>query len=60
MAVGGEDLKHLRVDAPPAAAEVMDEQRGNRAEQEIGGLEVRALLQRHNLALLPMSALRNR
>ncbi len=35
MAVGGDGLKHLGVDAPPAAAESMDEDRRNRAEFEV-------------------------
>ena len=44
IAVCGDGLKHFRIDSPAAAAELMDEQRRNRAEFEIGGVEIGALL----------------
>ena len=57
VAVGRKGLKYLRIDAPPAAAELMNEQRRNRAEFKIGGVEVGALLRYRGLAFLPMRAL---
>ena len=51
VAVGGEGLKNFGVDSPAAAAELMDEQRRDRAEFEIGGVEVGALLPHRRLAL---------
>ena len=44
MTVGGDGLKNLGIDSPPAAAELMDEQRRDRTKFEIGGVEVGALL----------------
>jgi hypothetical protein len=52
VAVGGNGLKHFGIDAPPAAAELMDEQRGDRAKSEIRGLEVGALV-RHDALAFP-------
>jgi hypothetical protein len=40
MTVGGNGLKDFGIDSPTAAAELMDEQRRDRAEFEIGGVEV--------------------
>ena len=51
VAVGGEGLKNFGVDSPAAAAELMDEQRRDRAEFEIGGVEVGALLPHRRLVL---------
>ena len=34
----GHNLKHFRVDGPPAPAELVDEQRRNAAENEIAGI----------------------
>src|SRR5260370_11919692 len=50
VAGGGDGLKNFRVDSPTAATEVMDEQRRDRAEFEISGVEVSALLRRRRLA----------
>ena len=44
VAVGSDGLKNFGVDSPTAATELMDEQRRDRAEFEIGGVEVDALL----------------
>ena len=52
VAVGGEGLKDLRIDSPAAATELMDEPWRDRAEFEIGGVEVGALLRRRGLALV--------
>jgi hypothetical protein len=43
VAFGGDGLKNFRIDSPAAAAELMDEQRRDRAEFEISGVEVGAL-----------------
>src|SRR5271166_705824 len=51
VAVGGDGLKDLGVDSPATAAELMDEQRRDRAKVEISGVEVGALLRHGNLAL---------
>src|SRR5438128_2660233 len=51
MAVGGDGLKNFCIDSPTAAAELMDEQRRDRAEFEIGGVEIGALLLGRRLAL---------
>jgi hypothetical protein len=51
VAVGSNGLKHLSIDAPPSAAELGDEQRGNRAQAEIGGVEIGALQRHLDLAL---------
>src|SRR5260370_42413002 len=50
-AVVGDGLKHFRVDSPTAAAELMNEQRRDRAEVEIGGIEVGAFLWGRGLTL---------
>ena len=57
VAVGGDGLKNFCIDSPTAAAELMDEQRRNRAELEIGGIEIGALLRHRGLALGPMTVL---
>jgi len=43
VAVRGDGLKDFGVDAPPATAQLIDEQRRDGAEFEIGGVEVGAL-----------------
>jgi hypothetical protein len=43
MAVGDDGLKNLGIDSPPAATELMDEQRRDQTQFEIGGVEVGAL-----------------
>src|SRR6266566_6807328 len=50
VTVGGEGLKHFSIDSPTAATELMNEQRRDRAEFEIGGVEVGALLRHRRLA----------
>ncbi len=55
MAVGGDGLKNFCIDSPTAAAELMDEQRRDRAEFEIGGVKVGALLRGRGLALDSMT-----
>ena len=57
VAVSGDGLKNFRIDSPTAAAELMDEQRRDRAEFEIGGVEVAALLRQRRLALGWMTVL---
>src|SRR5216684_7446601 len=42
VTVGGEGLKDFRIDSPTAATELMNEQRRDRAEFEIGSVEVGA------------------
>src|SRR5437879_5572388 len=49
VTVGGDGLKDYRIDSPTAAAALMDEQRRDRAEFEIGGVEVGALLRQRRL-----------
>src|SRR5207253_10055491 len=51
MTVRGDGLKNFRIDSPTAAAELMNEQRRDRAEFEIGGVEVGAGLGYGRLAL---------
>src|SRR5437870_12265096 len=51
MAVGGDGLKNFCIDSPTAVAELMDEQRRDRAQFEIGGVEIGALLLGRSLAL---------
>jgi len=51
VAVGGDGLKNFCIDSPTAATALMNEQRRDRAEFEIGGVEVGALL-RHAVLLL--------
>src|SRR5207245_10084821 len=51
MTVGGDGLKNFCIDSPTAAAELMNEQRRDRAEFEIGGVEVDALLRHRRFAL---------
>src|SRR5712692_8446789 len=55
VTVGGDGLKDFRIDSPTAAAELMDEQRRDRAEFEIGGVEVGALFRHRRLALDSMA-----
>src|ERR1700737_152072 len=55
MTVGGDGLKDLGIDSPTAATELMDEQRRDRAEFEIGGVKVGAFLRRRCLALATMT-----
>ena len=50
VAVGGEGLKDLCIDSPTAATELMDKPWRDRAEFEIGGVEVGALLRHRRLA----------
>src|SRR6266849_2733632 len=50
VTVGGEGLKVFRIDSPTAATELMNEQRRDRAEFEIGGVEVGAGLRYRRLA----------
>ena len=40
VAVGGDGLKNFCIDSPTTAAELVDEQRRDQAEFEIGGVEV--------------------
>src|SRR5260370_17429020 len=54
VTVGGDGLKDFRIDSPTAAAELMDEQRRDRAEFEIGGVEVGALLRQRRLVFRSM------
>jgi hypothetical protein len=55
LAVGGDGLKYFCIDSPTAAAERMEEQRRDRAEFEMGGVEVGALLRGRCLALDSMT-----
>src|SRR5438445_4428760 len=55
MTVGGDGLKNFCIDSPTAAAELMNEQRRDRAEFEIGGVEVDALLRHGRLTFGSMS-----
>ncbi len=55
VTVGGDGLKNFRIDSPTAAAELMDEQRRDRAEFEISGVEVGALLRHRRLGLDSMA-----
>src|SRR3984885_15471349 len=55
--VGGDGLKDFRVDSPTAATELMNEQRRDRAQLEIGGVEVGAGLCYGGLAFGPKSVL---
>src|ERR1700682_2057591 len=57
VTVGGDGLKDFRIDSPTAAAELMDEQRRDRSEFEIGGVEVGALLRHRRLALDSMTVI---
>ena len=57
MAVGGDGLKNLGIDSPPAATELMDEQRRDRTKLEIGGVEIGALLGYQRLTFGPWSVL---
>src|SRR5271169_1693190 len=50
VAVGGDGLKDLGIDSPTAATELMNEQRRDRAQFEIGGVEVGAGLGYRRLA----------
>jgi hypothetical protein len=43
VTVGGDGLEDFGIDSPTAATELMNEQRRDRAEFEIGGVEVGAL-----------------
>ncbi len=42
MTIGGDGLKDFGIDSPTAATELMDEQGRDRAQFEIGGIEVGA------------------
>jgi len=55
VAVGGDGLKNFCIDSPTAATALMNEQRRDRAEFEIGGVEVGALLRHCRLALDSMT-----
>ena len=55
VAVGGNGLKDFRIDSPTAATALMNEQRRDRAEFEIGGVEVGALLRHRGFALDAMT-----
>jgi len=50
VAVRSDGLKDFCIDSPTAAAELMNEQRGDRAEFEIGGVEIGALLRHRDFA----------
>src|SRR5205807_9548409 len=51
VTVSGDGLKDFGIDSPTAATELMNEQRRDRAEGEIGGVEVGAGLGYGRLAL---------
>jgi len=51
VAVGSDGWKNFGMDSPTATTERMNEQRGDRAEFEIGGVEVGARLRHRRLAL---------
>ena len=53
MTVGGEGLKDFGIDSPTAATQLMKEQRRDRAQLEIGGVEVGARLRHRHLAFNP-------
>src|ERR1700732_3754195 len=55
VAIGGDGLKDFGIDSPTAATELMDEQRRDRTEFEISGVEVGALLRHLRLALDSMT-----
>src|ERR1700682_482107 len=55
VTVGGDGLKDFSIDSPAAATELMNKQRRDQAEFEIGGVEVGALLRHFRLALSSMS-----
>jgi len=55
VTVGGNGLKDFCIDSPTAPTELMNEQRGDRAEFEIGGVEVGALWRPFHLAFRSMS-----
>src|SRR6266478_1243653 len=55
VTVGGDGLKNFCIDSPTTAAELVDEQRRDQAEFEIGGVEVGALLRHRRLGLGSMS-----
>ena len=50
VAIGNDGLKDFCIDSPTAATELMDEQRRDRAEFKIGGVEVGARLRHRRLA----------
>ena len=50
VTIVGDGLKDFGIDSPTAAAELMNEQRRDGTELEIGGVEVGALLRRRGLA----------
>ncbi len=50
VTIGGDGLKDFRIDSPRAATELMNEPRRDRAEFEIGGVEVGAGLRYRGLA----------
>ena len=55
VTVGGEGLKDFGIDSPTAATELMNEQRRERAQFEIGGVEVRARLRHRGFAFAAMT-----
>jgi len=55
VAVGGDGLKDFCIDSPSAAAELMDKQRRDRAEFEIGGVEIGACLRQRCFAFASMT-----
>ena len=57
VAVCNDGLKHLGMDAPSAAAEWLDERRGDGAEFAIGGVAVRAFQRHVSLAFGEMIAI---
>ena len=57
VAVGGDGLKHLGIDAPSTAAELLDERWRDGAEFEIGGVKVSALQRHVGLAFGEMIAI---
>ena len=55
VTVGGEGLKDFGMDSPTAATELMKEQRRDRAQFEIGGVEVGAGLRHRGFAFATMT-----
>src|SRR5271169_5798141 len=60
VTVGGDGLKNFGIDSPTAAAELRDEQWRDRAQFEVGGVEVGALLRHLGLALDSMAVFADR
>src|ERR1019366_3963633 len=59
VAVAGDGLKHLGIDAPSTAAELLDEHGRDGAEFEIGGVKVGALQRHVDLSFSEMIAVRD-